>query len=68
MKIGDLVMYRDNGLLGVVMSEVFDFRPKWHAEYPAVEVVTRHAHTGEEGVWTWLLEDIKVVSTVDGTI
>ena len=65
MRIGDLVRYcadSDDGRLGIVMSEVFDTRPKWHAEYPGVDVLTRHQHTGEEGTYMWMLEDIEVVS------
>ena len=62
MKIGDLVTWRNDGRLGIVMSEVFDQRPKWKDEHPAVQVRTRHGHTGEQGTWTWLLEDIEVVS------
>ena len=62
MKVGDLVMKRGDSRLGIVMSEVFDQRPKWEDEYPAVQVRTRHYHTGEEGIWTWLLEDIEVLS------
>jgi len=68
MKIGDLVTYREDGRLGIVMSETFDMRPKWLDVYPAVEVLTRHNHSGEEGTWIWMLEDIEVVSSVDGTI
>ena len=71
MKIGDLVRYcadPNDGRLGIVMSEVYDLRPKWHDVYPAVQVLTRHQHTGEEGTWTWQLEDIEVVSSVDGTV
>ena len=71
MNIGDLVRYcsdPNDGRLGIVMSEVFDNRPTWEDEYPAVHVLTRHQHTGEEGMWTWLLEDIEVVSSVDGTV
>ncbi len=64
MKIGDLVARHDldDPRLGIVMSEIFDFRPKWKDEYPAVQVLTRHSRTDEEGVWIWQLEDIKVVS------
>ena len=69
--IGDLVRYctdPDDGRLGIVISEVFDIRPQWLDVYPAVEVRTKHEHTGEEGVWMWMLDDIEVVSSVDGTI
>ena len=76
VRIGDLVRRhqldpagRDSDKrLGIVMSEVFDMRPTWEAEYPGVDVLTRHQHTGEEGTWTWQLEDIEVVSSVDGSI
>ena len=65
MKIGDLVRYcadSDDGRLGIVMSEVFDTRPHWEDAHLAVHVLTRHSHSGEEGEWTWLLEDIEVLS------
>ena len=62
MKIGDLVRYCDDGRLGIVMSDVFDQRPNWELPHLAVWVLTRHGHTGEEGVWTWLLEEIEVLS------
>ena len=70
MRIGDLVRRhqldpagRDSDKrLGIVMSEVFDMRPTWEDEHPAVWVLTRHSHSGEEGEWTWLLEDIEVLS------
>ena len=70
MRIGDLVRRhqldpagRDlDRRLGIVMSEVFDMRPTWEDEHPAVHVLTRHSHSGEEGTWTWLLEDIEVLS------
>ncbi len=65
MKIGDLVRYcadPNDNRLGIVMSAVFDSRPTWEDEYPAVHVLTRHEHTNEEGTWTWLLEDIEVLS------
>ena len=65
MKVGDLVRYcadSDDGRLGIVMSEVFDMRPTWEDEYPGVDVLTRHQHTGEEGMWTWQLKEIEVVS------
>ena len=72
MNIGDLVRYctdPTDGRLGIVVSEVFDTRPKWHAEYPAVQVRARHALApDEEGIYIWQLEDIEVVSSVDGTI
>ena len=63
MKIGDLVQYRGERV-GVVVSEVFDMRPTWNESHPAVQVRTQHGLTGEDGVWGWLLEDIKVVSKV----
>jgi hypothetical protein len=50
------------------MSEVFDMRPDWEDAHLAVQVLARHQHTGEEGMWTWQLEDIEVVSSVDGTV
>ena len=65
MKIGDLVRYcsdPSHGRLGIVMSEVFDMRPDWHDFYPAVDVLTRHQNTGEEGRYVWMLEDIEVLS------
>jgi len=65
MKIGDLVRYcadRDDGRLGIVISEVYDMRPNWEDPHLAVQVLTRHQHTGEEGTWTWQLEDIRIVS------
>ena len=65
MKIGDLVRYcadSNDGRLGIVISEVFDFRPTWEGEYPAVHVLTRHEHSGEEGTWTWQLADIEILS------
>ena len=65
MRIGDLVRYcsdSNDGRLGIVMSEVFDMRPTWEDDHPAVWVLTRHSHSGEEGEWTWLLEDIEVLS------
>ena len=61
MKIGDLLMWR-NERLGIVVSEVFDMRPKWKDEHPAVQVHTTHGRSGEVGTWTWLLEDIEVIS------
>jgi len=72
VNIGDLVRYCadcDDRRLGIVVSEVFDTRPKWHAEYPAVQVRARHAlEPDEEGIYIWQLEDIEVVSSVDGAI
>jgi len=69
MKIGDLVTIHDDGRLGIVVSEVFDFRPKWLEEYPAVHVRARHALApDEESIYIWQLKDIKVVSKVDGAI
>jgi hypothetical protein len=62
VKIGDLVRYCNDGRLGLVVSEVFEQRPKWEDEHPAVHVLTSHSHTGEEGTWTWLLKEIEVVS------
>ena len=62
LKVGDLVQFRDDQRLGIVVSEVFDIRPQWLDVYPAVEVRTKHEHTGEEGVWMWMLEDIEVLS------
>jgi len=67
MHVGDLVRYcadPTDGRLGIVVSEVFDMRPQWLDVYPAVEVRTKHEHTGEEGVWMWMLDDIEVVSSV----
>ena len=61
LKVGDLVQHQGERL-GIVISEVFDNRPTWEDEYPAVHVLTRHQHTGEEGMWTWHLEDIEVLS------
>ena len=61
MKPGDLLMWR-NERLGIVVSEVFDQRPKWKDYHPAVQVHTKHGLTGEVGTWTWLLEDIEVFS------
>ena len=60
LKVGDLVQHQGERL-GIVISEVFDNRPTWEDEYPAVHVLTRHQHTGEEGMWTWHLEDIEVL-------
>ena len=62
MKTGDLVTWRGDGRLGIVMSEMFDMRPKWKDEHPAVLVRTRHSRSHDEGIWTWLLEDIEVLS------
>ena len=70
MRIGDLVRRhqldpagRDSDKrLGIVVSEEIDFRPDWEDYYPAVRVLTRHSHSGEEGIWIWLLEDIEVLS------
>ncbi len=65
MRIGDLVRYcsdSNDGRLGLVVSEIFDTRPDWHDFYPAVDVLTRHQHTGEEGRYVWMLEDIEVLS------
>ena len=59
--VGDLVRWRGERL-GIVMSEVFDMRPAWKDEHPAVRVRTRHGLSGEEGTWLWLLEDIEVIS------
>ena len=67
-KVGDLVQFRDDQRLGIVVSEVFDMRPTWSDYHPAVEVRTKHEHTGEEGVWMWMLDDIEVVSSVDGAV
>ena len=64
MKVGDLVRYcadPNDGRLGIVISEVFDNRPTWEGEYPAVHVLPRHQHTGEEGTWTWQLADIEIL-------
>ena len=60
LKVGDLVQHQGERL-GIVISEVFDFRPTWEDYHPAVEVRTKHGLTGEEGVWMWLLEDIEVL-------
>ena len=69
LKVGDLVQFRDDQRLGIVVSEVFDMRPTWSDFHPAVHVRTRHGlPPHDEGVWTWLLEDIKVMSSVDGTV
>jgi len=65
VKIGDLVRYcadRDDGRLGIVISEVYDMRPDWEDAHLAVQVLTRHQHTGEEGTWTWQLQDIEILS------
>jgi len=65
VNIGDLVRYcadPNDGRLGIVMSEVFDMRPDWEDEHPAVWVLTRHGHTGEEGEWAWQLADIEILS------
>jgi hypothetical protein len=65
VRIGDLVRYcsdSNDGRLGLVVSEIFDTRPDWHDFYPAVDVLTRHQHTGEEGRYVWMLEDIEVLS------
>ena len=61
MKIGDLVQWRKERL-GIVVSEIFDMRPKWKDEHPAIEAHTKHGLTGEVGTWLWLLEDIEVIS------
>jgi hypothetical protein len=61
VKVGDIVLWRKERL-GIVMSEVFDQRPKWKDEHPAVRVLTKHGLTSERGFWTWLLEDIEVIS------
>ena len=61
LKVGDLVTRNEDGRLGIVISEVFDMRPKWLDVYPAVEVRTKHEHTGEEGVWMWMLDDLEVL-------
>ena len=58
IKVGDLVTRNEDGRLGIVMSEAFNFL---HNEL-AVKVLTRHFHTGEEGIWTWQLTDIEVLS------
>ena len=60
LKVGDLVQHQGERL-GIVISEVFDMRPRWEDSYPAVEVRTKHEHTGEEGVWMWMLDDIEVL-------
>ena len=65
MKIGDLVRYYadpDDGRLGIVISEVYDMRPDWEDAHLAVQVLARHQHTGEEGTWTWQLQDIEILS------
>ena len=62
MKVGDLVRWHGDGRLGIVMSEVFDMRPNWKDEHRAIHVLTRHSHSNKEGTWTWLLEDIEVIS------
>ena len=62
MKIGDLVRYCDDRRLGIVISEVYDMRPDWEDAHLAVQVLTRHGLSGEEGTWTWLLENIEVLS------
>jgi len=62
MKPGDLVQWHKERL-GLVVSEIFDMRPKWKDEHPAVRVLTRHGHPPHDvGFWTWLLEDIEVIS------
>ena len=61
MKIGDLVQHKKTRL-GIVVSEVFDMRPKWTDEHPAVQVHATHGLSGEWGTWLWLLEDIEVIS------
>jgi hypothetical protein len=61
VNIGDLVQWKGERL-GIVVSEVFDMRPKWKDYHPAVQVRTKHGRTGEEGTWLWLLEDIEVLS------
>ena len=61
MKPCDIVRWRKEGL-GIVMSEVFDMRPKWKDDHPAVTVLTKHGLTGERGFWMWLLEDVEVIS------
>ena len=61
MKVGDLVQWRKERL-GIVISDVFDQRPTWKDEHPAVQVHTKHGLTGEVGTWTWLLEDIETIS------
>ena len=63
LKVGDLVQFRDDQRLGIVVSEVFDMRPTWSDFHPAVHVRTRHGlPPHDEGVWTWLFEDIEVLS------
>ena len=62
VKIGDLVQRLGDERLGIIMSEVFDFRASWKEEYLAVKVRSRHNHTQEQGDWIWQVEDIKVVS------
>ena len=63
VNVGDLVRYCDpnDGRLGIVISEVFYMLPKWLDVYTAVEVRTKHAHTGEEGVWMLMLDYIEVL-------
>ena len=62
MNPGDLVLWRKERL-GLVMSKVFDFRPKWKDEHPAVRVLThRGLPPHDRGFWTWLLEDIEVIN------
>ncbi len=62
MKPGDLVQWRKERL-GLVVSDVFDMRPKWKDEHPAVQVLTHHGlPPHDRGCWIWLLEDIEVVS------
>ncbi|HIC23679.1 MAG TPA: hypothetical protein EYO84_09655 [Planctomycetes bacterium] len=62
MKPGDLVQWR-NERIGIVVSEIFDMRPTWKDEHPAVMVWTQHGHPPyNQGKWMWLLEDIEVLS------
>jgi len=62
MKAGSLVQWRKERL-GIVVSEVFDMRPTWKEEHPAVRVFTHHAQSPHDrGFWTWLLEDIEVIN------
>ena len=62
MKYGDLVRWRKERL-GLVVSEIFDMRPGWQDEHPAVQVLTRHGLPPHDlGLWLWLLEDIEVIS------
>jgi hypothetical protein len=61
VKLGDLVKWRGERY-GLISSEVFDQRPNWKDEHPAVRVWTCHGLTNELGTWTWLLEDIEVIS------